>query len=64
MTNSYKKVCYSMDYTRELAKRFAELAKDGCFVNLFGDIGAGKTAFVRIPCRQRFLLILKNVRLH
>ena len=38
MTNSYKKVCYSMDDTRELAKRFAELAKDGCFVNLFGDI--------------------------
>ena len=48
MTNSYKKVCYSMDDTRELAKRFAELAKDGCFVNLFGDIGAGKTAFVRL----------------
>lgn len=37
-----------MDDTRELAKRFAELAKDGCFVNLFGDIGAGKTAFVRL----------------
>lgn len=48
MTNSYKKICYSMDDTRELAKRFAELAKDGCFVNLFGDIGAGKTAFVRL----------------
>lgn len=48
MINSYKKVCYSMDDTRELAKRFAELAKDGCFVNLFGDIGAGKTAFVRL----------------
>lgn len=48
MKNSYKKVCYSMDDTRELAKRFAELAKDGCFVNLFGDIGAGKTAFVRL----------------
>lgn len=48
MTNSYKKVCYSMDDTRELAKRFAELAKGGCFVNLFGDIGAGKTAFVRL----------------
>ena len=37
-----------MDDTRELAKRFAELAKGGCFVNLFGDIGAGKTAFVRL----------------
>ena len=48
MTNSYKKVCYSMDDTRVLAKRFAQLSKNGCFVNLFGDIGAGKTAFVRL----------------
>lgn len=37
-----------MDDTRVLAKRFAQLSKNGCFVNLFGDIGAGKTAFVRL----------------
>lgn len=48
MKNSYKKTCYSMDDTKELAKNFANLSKDGCFVNLFGDIGAGKTAFVRL----------------
>lgn len=46
--NTYIKTCYSIDDTRELAKRFADLAKNGCFVNLFGDIGAGKTAFVRL----------------
>ena len=46
--NIYTKTCYSIDDTRELAKRFASLAKNGCFVNLFGDIGAGKTAFVRL----------------
>lgn len=48
MTKSYKKICYSLDDTRELAKKFADSAKDGCFVNLFGEIGAGKTAFVRL----------------
>ena len=49
MENIYTKVCYSIDDTRELAKRFANLTKEnGCFVNLFGDIGAGKTAFVRL----------------
>lgn len=48
MKNSYTKTCYSIDDTRELAERFAKLAVDGCFVNLFGDIGAGKTAFVRL----------------
>lgn len=46
--NTYTKTCYSIDDTRELAKRFADLSKNGCFVNLFGDIGAGKTAFVRL----------------
>lgn len=46
---SYSKTCYSIEDTRELAEQFAELTKkDGCFVNLFGDIGAGKTAFVRL----------------
>lgn len=45
----YSKTCYSIEDTKELAKQFAELCKnDGCFVSLFGDIGAGKTAFVRL----------------
>lgn len=45
---TYKKICYSLDDTRVLAKKFASLVQDGCFVNLFGEIGAGKTAFVRM----------------
>ena len=48
MNKSYKKVCKSLDDTRELAKKFASLVSNGCFVNLFGEIGAGKTAFVRL----------------
>ena len=46
--NEYSKLCKTRDDTKILAKRFAELAKDGCFVSLYGDIGAGKTAFVRL----------------
>lgn len=46
--NEYSKLCKTIDDTKILAKRFAELAKDGCFVSLYGDIGAGKTAFVRL----------------
>lgn len=41
--------CKTLDDTNKLAKRFANLVKDfGCFVNLYGEIGAGKTAFVRL----------------
>lgn len=45
---NYKKICHSIEETRELAKKFALLTSEGCFVNLFGEIGAGKTAFVRL----------------
>ena len=48
MSKSYKKVCYSLEETAQLAEKFARAAKDGCFLNLFGEIGAGKTAFVRL----------------
>ena len=44
----YEKVCKSLDDTRELATRFAKLVENGCFVNLYGEIGAGKTAFVKL----------------
>ena len=45
---AYVKTCYSLEDTKNLAKHFADITKEnGCFVNLFGDIGAGKTAFVR-----------------
>ena len=48
MTKSYKKICYSLDDTKVLANKFANAASDGCFINLLGEIGAGKTAFVRL----------------
>ena len=45
---TYKYICYTLEDTKKLASKFANLVKeDGCFVNLFGDIGAGKTAFVK-----------------
>ena len=49
MENNFKQKCTTLDDTRKLAYRFAELVKeDGCFINLFGEIGAGKTAFVKL----------------
>ncbi len=48
MIKSYEKICKTLEDTKELAKRFARIVeKDGCFVNLYGEIGAGKTAFVK-----------------
>ncbi|MBR6127277.1 tRNA (adenosine(37)-N6)-threonylcarbamoyltransferase complex ATPase subunit type 1 TsaE [bacterium] len=42
-------VCKTLDDTKKLAYKFAQLVReDGCFVNLFGEIGAGKTAFVKL----------------
>jgi tRNA threonylcarbamoyladenosine biosynthesis protein TsaE len=41
--------CSTLEDTNILAKKFANLLKEqGCFVNLYGEIGAGKTAFVRL----------------
>ena len=40
--------CITQEDTKKLAYKFAELVREqGCFVNLFGEIGAGKTAFVK-----------------
>jgi len=44
----YEKVCKNIEDTKKLAYRFAKLVTDGCFVNLYGEIGAGKTAFVKL----------------
>lgn len=46
--NIYEKVCKNLEETKELAYRFAKLAEGGCFVSLYGEIGAGKTAFVKL----------------
>ena len=40
----YKSSCY--DETLRIARRFAESLKSGDVVRLWGDVGAGKTAFV------------------
>ena len=43
-----QKICKTLEDTKKLAYKFAQLVReDGCFVNLFGEIGAGKTAFVK-----------------
>ena len=48
MKDSVSILCKSPEETKKLACKFASLVKEeGCFVNLFGEIGAGKTAFVR-----------------
>lgn len=41
--------CKTLENTKQLAEKFAKLVQEkGCFVNLYGEIGAGKTAFVRL----------------
>lgn len=48
MKNKYEKICNTLEDTKELAYKFAKLAEQGAFVSLFGEIGAGKTAFVKL----------------
>lgn len=45
-------ICNNLDETDELAKKFARIVEDGAFVCLYGDIGAGKTAFVKMVCKH------------
>ncbi len=45
---TYKITCKTLDDTKKLAQKFAKLVQGGCFVNLYGEIGAGKTAFVKL----------------
>jgi tRNA threonylcarbamoyladenosine biosynthesis protein TsaE len=48
MTDKYEKICKTLNDTKELAQKFAHIIEDdGCFINLYGEIGAGKTAFVK-----------------
>lgn len=49
MQNSYEKICKTLDDTKELAEKFAKAVElQGAFVSLYGEIGAGKTAFVKL----------------
>ena len=53
MQNKYKQICKTLDDTKQLAIKFANLVKEnGCFINLFGEIGAGKTAFVKLVAEE------------
>ena len=49
MEEKFVQKCSTINETKKLAYKFAGLVKEhGCFVNLFGEIGAGKTAFVKL----------------
>lgn len=53
MNKPSTKICASLKETDELAKQFAQLIeKTGAFVCLYGDIGAGKTAFSKCLCKH------------
>ena len=49
--NHFEITCSSIKNTDTLAKNLVPLLKDGCFINLFGEIGAGKTAFVKLVAK-------------
>ena len=44
----YTRICQTLEDTKKLAQDFASLVENGCFINLYGEIGAGKTAFVKL----------------
>ncbi len=45
-------LCKDINQTEHLAEKFANVVKDvGCFVCLFGEVGAGKTAFTKFVCK-------------
>lgn len=49
MKNVYEKICSSLEETKELAEKFAKAVEfKGAFTSLYGEIGAGKTAFVKL----------------
>lgn len=49
MDNSFEITCTTLEETGKLAEKFAKLvSKKGAFVSLYGEIGAGKTAFVKL----------------
>jgi len=49
MENTFEKICETLAETKELANKFADLVVNkGSFISLYGEIGAGKTAFVKL----------------
>lgn len=52
MTKIYEKICEDLAQTEALAEKFVQLVEDqGAFVSLYGEIGAGKTAFVKLVAK-------------
>ena len=44
--------CCSLKETENLAEKFADVVKNaGAFVCLYGEVGAGKTAFTKFVCK-------------
>ncbi len=53
MQNSFSITVQNVDETAKLAEKLAALVKnDGAFICLYGDIGAGKTAFTRFLAKS------------
>lgn len=50
--NTFKVNSKSLNDTSKLAKNLAPLLENGCFINLFGEIGAGKTALVKLIAEE------------
>lgn len=49
---SFETLCKSLEDTEHLAEKFADIIKnDGAFVCMFGETGAGKTAFTKYICK-------------
>ncbi len=44
---TYKRICKTLDDTAKLAEDFSKLIQEGAFICLYGEIGSGKTAFVK-----------------
>ena len=45
-------LCKDIEETEKLAQKFADSVKEtGAFVCLYGDVGAGKTAFTKLVCK-------------
>lgn len=45
-------ICSNLSETELLAQKFADAVKDlGAFVCLYGEVGAGKTAFTKFVCK-------------
>jgi len=48
-----KFTCKSLEDTKKLAQKFAALvSRSGCFTSFYGEIGAGKTAFIKFMLEE------------